>query len=262
MPGYPRHHRHPKDLRRRDGTVRAVRLGGCLSTVVGFLAVVLVAAAGGWVVIRLLQAPIVEPVPFSPEDGVRAQQKIVGLVRRSTRAGSVVLSEAELNAFVSRHLDPADLPLREPAIRLRGDDLVNIVGTVSLGRLLNESPLAALAEALPAGWLARPIWLTVGARGRISTEPRRALRLDARRVVIGRQRVPALVLRLMLDPSSLRLMRVTLPRHVQVARVGRVVKTLGGERRRRTRRGGRAGGPRRFDRVPAPAVRHPESFVR
>src|SRR5438034_1270445 len=139
MPGYPRHHRHPKDLRKRDGTVRAVRLGGCLSTVVGFLAVVLVAAAGGWVVIRLLQAPIVEPVPFSPEDGVRAQQKIVGLVRRSTRAGSVVLSEAEINAFASRHLDPADLPLREPAIRLRGDDLVNIVGTVSLGRLLNES---------------------------------------------------------------------------------------------------------------------------
>src|SRR5256712_11061554 len=187
MPGYPRHHRHPKDLRRRDGTVRAVRLGGCLSTVVGFLAVVLVAAAGGWAVIRLLQAPIVEPVPFSPEDGVRAQQKIVGLLRRSTRAGSVVLSEAELNAFVSRHLDPADLPLREPAIRLRGDDLVTIVGTVSLGRLLNESPLA---EALPAGWPARPIWLTVGARGGISTEPRRAPALDARRRVVGRQRGP------------------------------------------------------------------------
>ena len=202
-----------------------MRLGGCLSTVVGFLAVVLLAAAGGWAVIRLLQAPIVEPVPFSPEDGVRAQQKIVGLARRSTRAGSVVLSEAELNAFVSRHLDPADLPLREPAIRLRGDDLVNIVGTVSLGRLLNESPLAPLAEALPAGWLARPIWLTVGARGGISTEPRRALRLDARRVVIGRQRVPALVLRLMLDPSSLRLMRVTLPPHVQAVRIerGRVI---------------------------------------
>src|SRR2546427_53988 len=98
MPGYPRHHRHPKDLRKRDGTVRAVRLGGCLSTVVGFLAVVLLAAAGGWAVIRLLQAPIVEPVPFSPEDGVRAQQKIVGLLRRSPRAGSVVLSEAELSA--------------------------------------------------------------------------------------------------------------------------------------------------------------------
>src|SRR5207247_9422265 len=99
MPGYPRHHRHPKDLRKRDGTVRAVRLGGCLSTVVGFLAVVLVAAAGVWVVIRLLQAPIVERVPFSPEDGVRAQQVIVGHVRRSKRAGSGLPREAAVDAL-------------------------------------------------------------------------------------------------------------------------------------------------------------------
>ena len=199
--------------------------GGCLSAVVGLVAVGLVAAAGGWAVIRSLQAPIVEPVRFSPEDGVRAQQKIFGLARRSTRAGAVVLSEAELNGFVSRHLDPADLPLGEPAIRLRGDDLVEIVGTVSLGRLLHESPLAPLAEALPAGWLARPVWLTIAARGRISTEPRRALRLDARRVVIGRQRVPALALRMMLDPSSLRLTRIGLPSHVDAVRIerGRVV---------------------------------------
>src|SRR2546422_9812393 len=111
MPGYPHHHRHPKDLRKRDGTVRAVRLGGCLSTVVGFLAVVLLAAAGGWAVIRLLQAPIVEPVPFSPEDGVRAPQKIVGPLRRSPRAGSVVLSEAGPNPFGSPHPSPADPPL-------------------------------------------------------------------------------------------------------------------------------------------------------
>src|SRR2546429_4707375 len=167
MPGYPRHQIHPKDLRKRDGTVRAVRLGGCLSTVVGFLAVVLLAAAGGGAVIRLLQAPIVEPVPFSPEDGVRAQQKIVGLLRRSTRAGPVVLSEAELNAFVSRHLDPADLPLGEPTLRLRGDDLAEIAGTMPLGRLLQESPLGSLAQALPAGWRARPAWLTVRLRAEI-----------------------------------------------------------------------------------------------
>jgi hypothetical protein len=192
---------------------------------VGLLAVGLVVVAGGWACLRTLQAPIVEPVRFTPEDGVHAQQKIFGVARRSTRAGPVVLTEAELNAFVSRHLDPADLPLREPVIRLRGDDVVEIVGTVSFGHLLHESPLASLAEVLPAGWLARPMWLTVAALGRISTEPRRALRLDARRVVIGRQRVPALVLRLVLDPSSLRLTRIALPSHVQAVRIerGRVV---------------------------------------
>jgi len=189
------------------------------------LAVGLVAVAGGWAVLRTLQVPLIETARFAPEDGVRAQQKIFGLARRGARAGSVVLSEAELNAFVSRHLDPADLPLREPVIRLRGDDLVEIVGTAPLGRLLHESPLATLAEALPAGWLARPVWLTVAARAQISTEPRRTLRLDARRVVIGRQRVPALALRMMLDPSSLRLTRITLPSDVQAVRIerGRVV---------------------------------------
>jgi len=165
----------------------------------------LIVAAGGWAVVRSLQAPAVERVTFSPADGVRAQQKIFDLARRGRRAGPIVLTEAELNAFVSGHLDPADLPLRDPVIRLRGDDLVEIVGPSRWAALLRESPLAPLADALPAGWLARPISLTVATRAELSTEPRRALRLDARRVVIGRQRVPTLALRLMLEPSSLRL---------------------------------------------------------
>jgi hypothetical protein len=174
---------------------------------------------------RLLQAPVVEPAQFAPDDGIRAQQKLFSLGRRRTpRAGSVVLSEAEVNAFVSRHLDPTDLPLREPVIRLR-DDVVEVVGTVPLGRLLHESPLAPLAAALPAGWLSRPLWLTVTARAEIAIEPRRALRLDARRLAVGRQRVPAFALRLVIDPSSLRLMRIALPPEVQTVRIerGRVV---------------------------------------
>lgn len=199
--------------------------GGCLSTCVALLVVGLVVAAGGWAVVRLLQAPAVERVSSTPEDGARAQQKIFDLARRAGRTGPVVLTEAELNAFVSRHLDPADLPLRDPVIRLRGDDLAEIVGTVPLGRLLHESPLASFADALPGGWLARPVWLTVVTRVGLTTESRRSLRLDARRVVIGRQRVPAVVLRLVLEPSSLRLTRIALPPAVQAVRIerGRVI---------------------------------------
>jgi len=204
-----------------------VRLGcgGCLSTVGVLVAVGVLTVAGGWAVVRLFEPPVVEAIRFAPDDGVRAQQKIFDLARRRTRAGPVVLSEAELNAFVSRHLDPADLPFGEPALRLRGDDLAEIAGTVPLGRLLQESPLGALAQALPAGWLARPVWLTVRMRAEIVTEPRRALRLKARRVAIGRQRVPVVVLRLVLDPSSLRLMRIALPPNVETVRIepGRVV---------------------------------------
>ena len=189
------------------------------------MAVGVLTVAGGWAVVRLFEPPVVEAIRFAPDDGVRAQQKIFDLARRRTRAAPVVLSEAELNAFVSRHLDPADLPFGEPALRLRSDDLAEIAGTVPLGRLLQESPLGALAQALPAGWLARPVWLTVRMRAEIVTEPRRALRLKARRVAIGRQRVPVVVLRLVLDPSSLRLMRIALPPHVETVRIepGRVV---------------------------------------
>jgi hypothetical protein len=106
-------------------------------------------------------------------------------------------------------------------IRLRGDDLVEVTGSLPRGRLLRESPLASLADLLPAGWLERRVWLTVTTHVRLEMDPRRALRLDARRVVIGRQRVPALTLRLMLDPTSLKLTRIALPRDVQAVRIER-----------------------------------------
>jgi hypothetical protein len=205
----------------------AVRMGcgSCSSTVLGFMAVTAVVAVGGWAMTRTFQAPVVETVRFTRDDGVRAQQKIVDLALHRARSGPVLFSEAELNAFVARHLDPAQLPIRDPVIWLRGEDTLEIIGTVALGRLVRESPLAPLAEILPAWWLARPVWLTVAAGATVSTERRHILRLEPRRLLIGRQRVPAFVLRLVLDPSSLRLMRIALPPEVQTVRIerGRVI---------------------------------------
>jgi hypothetical protein len=188
---------------------------------VGVLIIGLVAATAGYAVVKSLEAPGGASSHFTRDDDVRAQQKIVDLARRRPHDATVVLSEAELNAFVSRHLDPADLPLRDTVLRLLGDDRVELAGTTPVGRLLQESPLAPLTPAVPSGWLARPVWLTIGAHATIATEPRRALRLDVRRVVIGRQRVPAVLLRLLLDPSSLRLMRITLPPEVRTVRIER-----------------------------------------
>jgi hypothetical protein len=192
---------------------------------IGVLAIAVLVAGAAWAVMRMLDTPALEPVRYAPSDGVRAQQKILDLVRRRARPGGVVLTEAELNAFVSRHLDPADLPLRDPVIRLHGDDVVEIAGTLPLARLLHESPLGNLTDALPAGWLARPVWLTVLARTTVVTEPRRVLRLDPQRVTIGRQRVPVILLRLVLDPSSLRLTRIGLPTEIRSVRIepGRVL---------------------------------------
>ena len=192
---------------------------------VAVVGVGLVAVAAGYVVLKSLEAPDVVAARFTRDDDVRAQQKIVDLVRRRARDATVVLNESELNAFISRHLDPADLPLRDTVLRLLGEDRVELVGTTPMSRLMQESPLAALAAAVPSGWLARPVWLTITAHAAITGEPRRALRLDVQRLVIGRQRVPAVLLRLLLDPSTLRLMRIGLPPEVRTVRIerGRVV---------------------------------------
>jgi hypothetical protein len=199
--------------------------GGCSSTVLGLVAVTAVVAAGGWMLTRTLEAPVIEATRFTREDGVRAQQKIVDLTLHRGRRDPVLLTEAEVNAFVSRHLDPAELPVGDPVIRLRDDDTLEIVGTVALGRLVRESPVAALAEILPRWWLARPVWLSIAARVATSSDRRPTLRLEPRRLLIGRQRVPAFMLRLLLEPSSLRLMRIGLPPDVQTVRIerGRVI---------------------------------------
>jgi hypothetical protein len=199
--------------------------GGCSSTVLGLVAVTAVVAAGGWMLTRTLEAPVIEATRFTREDGVRAQQKIVDLTLHRGRRDPVLLTEAEVNAFVSRHLDPAELPVGDPVIRLRDDDTLEIIGTVALGRLVRESPVATLAEILPRWWLARPVWLSIAARVATSSDRRPTLRLEPRRLLIGRQRVPAFMLRLLLEPSSLRLMRIGLPPDVQTVRIerGRVI---------------------------------------
>lgn len=182
-------------------------------------------AVGAWVVVGLFQAPDVERVRFSADDGVRAQRKVLELARQRARGSSTVITEAEINAFVTRHLDPADLPLGDPVVHLRGEDAVEITGTVTIGRLLHDSPVAPLTDALPAGWQTRPIWLTVAAGARVTTDGRRILRLEPHRLTIGRQRVPAFLLRLVLDPGALRLLRIALPADVGSIRVepGRVI---------------------------------------
>jgi len=210
-----------------SGTVGTVRLGcgGCLSTLITLTIAGTLAAAGGWGLMRCLQTPARDAITFTREDGTRAQRKLLDLARERPRGENLVISEAEVNAFVAYHIDPADFPLRDPTIRLREGDGVDITGTVTVERVLRESSLASLADLLPSDWAARPLWLTVNARSRLVTDRRRTLRLEARRLAIGRQRVPSVLLPLILDPSMLQFMRIGLPRDVQAVRVerGRVI---------------------------------------
>ena len=60
---------------------------------------------------------------------------------------------------------------------------------------------------------------------RVSEGPRRQLRLDVESFAVGRQRLPARALRLLLDPAALGLLQWPLPEHVERVSIepGRVV---------------------------------------
>ena len=191
-----------------------MRLGclGCLTVLL------LVAAVGGgvWVGRRLLQEPDLPATAPTAAEGARAQQKIFDLVRGRTRAEPVVLTERELNAFLSRHLaEMADAPLTSVGVRLAGDGVAEFRARLPLRYLTEEPPWSVIATIAPAAWLERPVWLRVTARPRVEAPAapsrRRHLRLAVEGFAVGRQRLPAALLRLVLPPTMLRVLRWPLP---------------------------------------------------
>ena len=197
--------------------------GGCLTLLIlGLLSAV---GTSVWGTSQALKSPAtLAPVRATAEDAARAQQKLFRVIRGSATE-PVVVSEAELNAFVSRNVEPADIPFDQPTIFLRGGDTVEIVGHIPLGRLLGDSPLGAVAGVLPARWSTRPVWLQVGAHAQFEQRPRPQLRLELQRLAVGRQRLPVLMLRLLIEPARLHFLRVTVPPTVADIRVepGRVL---------------------------------------
>ncbi|OGK80640.1 MAG: hypothetical protein A2050_12415 [Candidatus Rokubacteria bacterium GWA2_73_35] len=189
---------------------------GCLGCLT-LLALVAALVGGVWVGTRTLQEPALAIPEASAADGVRAQQKIFELARRkSESAGHVILTEREVNAFLTRHLaGAADLPLTGIAVRLRGDGLVEFKGRLPLRQVVGAPLLSTLAGLVPAGWLERPVWLHVGARPRVEPPAarggRRQLYLDVERFAVGRQPLPTVLLRLLLDPVALRALAWPLP---------------------------------------------------
>jgi hypothetical protein len=197
-----------------------VGCGGCLTSLVmiGLLGTSI------WGTSRALRTPAIHAVPTTAEDAARAQQKLFRVVSGGAR-DPVVVSEAEINAFVSRNVDRGDLPFDEPVIFLHDGDGVEIAGQIPLGRLLAESPLGILSGFLPERWSSRPVWVHADTRARFERAPRRQLRLDVRRVAVGQQQLPAIALRLLFEPGRLRFIRVPLPDSVGDVRIqgGRAV---------------------------------------
>ena len=117
------------------------------------------------------------------------------------------------------------------SFRLVDRDIVDLTGRLSVGRILAESPLTGVTDALPAAWLGRPVWIRLRARPRLESAQeqvgsedagrtgRRYVRLDVDAFWIGRQRLPTPLARLLLDPDALTLLRWRAPSGVEAITV-------------------------------------------
>lgn len=198
---------------------------GCGLLVAGAATLLGLGVAVLWMGSRLAQEPEVAAAQGSAEDGARAQQKIFGLIHgdglRSRGHGhETVVTEAELNRFLSRNLgETARMPVSVRALRLVGDGVVEFKGRLPLRDFLSASPATPLASLVPARWLERPVWLHLLARAslEIGTTRRqhRFLRLDVQRFAIGRQPLPASLLKLLAGPAVQGLLRWRIPDSVE-----------------------------------------------
>jgi len=156
------------------------------------------------------------------EDGIRAQQKIFEIARgepprRGGRPHQVIVTEAELNRFLSKHLvEVARMPVVFSAIHLAGDGVVEFKGLLPLRDLVSASLAANL---VPTTWLDRQVWLHLNARASLvvgaNRSQRRYLRFDVQRLAIGRQPLPGLLLRLLPSPGLQGLLRWRMPESVE-----------------------------------------------
>jgi hypothetical protein len=201
---------------------------GCLVTLVSLGLAAF--AIGGLVGMgaRMLATPPEAAIPATTTaaDGSRAQQKLFDVARAKRLPRPVVLTEAEVNAVLAHHLVEArGVRLNRLAVRLLGADRIELTGQAPLRQFLDEAGLPAVAAVAPTRWLQRPVWVHVSANVRIDPGPPRQLRLDVAEFALGGQRLPARLLRLLVDPAALGLLRWPVPEHVEAVGIepGRVV---------------------------------------
>lgn len=157
------------------------------------------AGACVWLGTRLLAVPDGPGSPVSPDAGLRAQHQIAQLLLReaglSSQSEPVILTAAELEALLARHVRIGELPAA-PRVRIHAE-AIEVGGPVPLGRLLDRSPRGWGRRLVPAPVRDLPLWLALG--GRILVRQGRG-ELSIERAAVGRQPVPVAWLRGLLGP--------------------------------------------------------------
>jgi hypothetical protein len=191
-----------------------------------FAGLALVAAGGGatgWAVGGLLDEPALrvpaEALPSSTSSRIPS----------GTR---VVLSESDIQGMLAQHVpDALGVTVVGIVARLPGGGVIQ-AGVGVPARALLETTAPAVGRNLPAGWLARPVWLVLSLKPRVAATGhggRLQAELDVVEFRMGSRRLPLAALRLLLDPVPPRALRWPLPRGVVSVTVerGRVVLSGG-----------------------------------
>lgn len=197
---------------------------GCLFLIVALLVIVVVILGGIFLSTNIFTAPEVRAVPFTRNDGYSAQQKLFEVVSRqsgrSSRHDPINITEAEANAFLSKHLDQSGLPLSPVIVRFtRGEVLVQ--GQTAFRNLLKGFPFAQISPYLSDRRLDEPVWVTV--RGRIRIEGSATSRqgsVEISEFALGKQHLGSFLLLLLMGPSGNGLLKWSVPGVVEDVRVG------------------------------------------
>ncbi len=150
------------------------------------------ALGGGLFAGRLLAQPDAPPSSAAePAAALRFQQALAELALRaaaiSPRSDPVVVTSAELNAFLAHHVESRRLPFR-PLVVGSAEDRLAVAGRTSPAQLTGRSWMGAVVGLLPRAVGQLDLW--VSARGHLVVRAGEA-EFVVEETRVGRQRVPA-----------------------------------------------------------------------
>ena len=123
--------------------------------------------------------------------GVRVQSVLAQLLLReaglSSRQDPLILTAAEVTAFLREHVQVRDAPVWPVQVQMEPDG-VELGGATTLGRLITSAAGSGLGGLMPGSVGGHPVW--IAARGTIVVSPGGRAEFRAHAGTIGGQAVP------------------------------------------------------------------------
>ena len=155
------------------------------------LAVLLPGIAGMVLLGRALALPGGGPPAPDPQASLHVQSVVAQLMLReaglSSRQDPLVLTAAEVNAFLAQHVEIRDAPVWPVRARIDRDG-AELGGLTTLGRLVEAGLGSTMAGLTPRALEGYPVW--VAAQGRISVSASGQAEFLAETATVGQQSVP------------------------------------------------------------------------